>query len=394
MAFVFAGILLAINAFFVAGEFSVISTRREQLEPLVEARKRGAKEALWALENTSLMLAVNQLGITLASTGLGAVAEPAVAHLIEKPLEKIGMPAGMLHPVAFLIALLIVVLLHIVVGEMVPKNFTVSASLRVSCLLAPIMVPLARKMSPIVGGLNSFANIFLRLLGIEPKDEVEATFTLEEVAAIVEHSEKAGTLEDDLGLLSGSLELSQEQVATVMLPLEKITTITWPFTPSYFDEQVAKTGFSRFIVTEQGSVDAIEAEKEATVTTLNSETVQLDSITELSPQSATELIGEGKEHHFSFPGVNQETIMGYIHVKDMLYADTEELREQKVESWRIRQLPEVEQSTEIEEALRVMQNMGVHLALVKQGNKVSGVVFLEDILEELVGEVRDAMPRL
>ena len=106
VALLLALILLAANAFFVAGEFAVTSTRRSQIEPLVAQGKRGAKAALWAVEDVSLVLAVTQLGITLASTGLGAVAEPALAHLILRPLNFFGVSSSLAHPIAFVLSLI------------------------------------------------------------------------------------------------------------------------------------------------------------------------------------------------------------------------------------------------------------------------------------------------
>src|SRR5690625_5491978 len=125
-ALVIAGLLLLGNAFFVGAEFAVMSVRRAQLEPLVEGGVRGAKTTMYAIEHVSLMLAAAQLGITVCSTGLGAVAEPALAGLVEAPLVRLGLPAQTSHIIGFLAALAIVIYLHVVLGEMVPKNLAVA----------------------------------------------------------------------------------------------------------------------------------------------------------------------------------------------------------------------------------------------------------------------------
>ena len=125
--------LLAANAFFVGAEFAVVSARRSAIEPLAAAGSARARTVLWAMEHVSLMLACAQLGITVASVSLGVVAEPALAHLLEGPLDAVGLPAAAVHPVAVAIALAVVVFLHVVLGEMVPKNLAVAGPDRAAC---------------------------------------------------------------------------------------------------------------------------------------------------------------------------------------------------------------------------------------------------------------------
>lgn len=335
-----AVVLLAINAFFVAGEFAITSSRKSQIDPLVDEGRRGAKDAQWALENVSLMLAVNQLGITLASTGLGAVAEPAVARLVEKPLRQFDVPAATSHVIGFAVALIIVVLLHILAGEMIPKNLTVSSPVAVVLVLAPVLVRLGRIIRPIVHAMDKMANWFVRLVGFEPQAEVSATFTAEEVASIVELSEKEGKIQDDAGILTESLEFSEETVATVMVPFDEVVCLPASSSPSDIERAVAKTGYSRFPLTdEQGSV------------------------------------------------------VGYIHLKDILDA-TSQTRDEPLGDDKIRELPTAAPESEVERALELMQRTGVHVAKVARDGNVIGFIFLEDIVEELVGEVRDAMQRL
>ena len=132
--------LLAVNAFFVAGEFAVTSTRRSQVEPLADEGARGTRDALYALQHVSLMLAICQLGVTVASTTLGVVAEPAIAHLVESPLERLGAPEATSHVIGFAAALIIVLFCHVVFGEMVPKNISIAAPVRMLLILAPILV--------------------------------------------------------------------------------------------------------------------------------------------------------------------------------------------------------------------------------------------------------------
>lgn len=336
-------LLLFANAFFVGAEFAVTSSRRAQIEPLVDAGKRGAASALFAVEHVSQMLATCQLGVTLASTGLGVVAEPAIAHLVEGPLKRWGMPPASAHVVGFIAALIIVLYLHVVIGEMVPKNLSVAAHLRLILIYAPILVAITHGVKWIVVSLDHFANWILRLFGVTPKAEVASVFTVDEVASIVERSQAEGVLEDNLGLLSGTLEFSRKLVKDVTIDPESVVSFPPDVTPAQVERQVAVTGFSRFLIREEGG-----------------------------------------------------NFLGYIHLKDVISLPEAD-RDLPIPSWRVRALPTVSEEMEVEEALQEMQRSGTHLAQVKGqhsgAEKITGIIFLEDILEELVGEVRDGMQR-
>jgi len=224
--------LLAVNAFFVAGEFAVTSTRRSQVEPLADGGARGAKDALYALQHVSLMLAICQLGVTVASTTLGVVAEPAIAHLVESPLERPGAPEATSHVVGFAVALVIVLFCHVVFGEMVPKNISIAAPVRMLLILAPVLVRLGHVLRPIIEAMDHFANWFVRLSGYEPRSEISASYTVEEVASIVVASQEEGVLTDELGLLSGTLEFSEETAGSAMVPLADLVTLPDGATPA------------------------------------------------------------------------------------------------------------------------------------------------------------------
>jgi CBS domain containing-hemolysin-like protein len=334
-------VLLAGNAFFVGAEFAVISARRSAVEPLAAQGNRRAQTVLWAMENVSLMLACAQLGVTVCSTGLGVVAEPALAHLVEGPLHALGVSTALAHPIAFVVALAAVVYLHVVLGEMVPKNLAVAGPETAVMWFGPPLVWLGRVLRTVIAALNWLANHAVRWAGVEPKDEVASAFTAEEVQSIVEHSQAEGVLRDEQGLLSGAIEFSERTAHDVMVPVAELVTVADGCTPDEIEHLVARTGYSRFPV-----VDAA---------------------------------GD---------------LAGYLHVKDVLYAD-DATRGRPVPTWRVRALAAVGPADEVEDALRAMQRSGAHLARVDapDGAGTLGVVFLEDILEELVGEVRDAMQR-
>lgn len=332
-------LLLGVNAFFVAGEFAVTSTRRSQIEPLAEQGRTGSRHALHALRHVSLMLAICQLGVTVASTTLGVVAEPAIAHLVEAPLAQAGLPGASAHVVGFAAALALVLFAHVVFGEMVPKNISLASPVRMLLVLAPVLVGIGRVIRPVITAMDAFANWFVRLAGYEPRAEIASTFTVEEVATIVETSQAEGVLDDELGLLSGTLEFSEETAGSTMVPLDALVVLPASATPADVEEQVARTGYSRFPV----------------------------------------LDGDG-------------AISGYVHLKDVLYAEGAQ-RDEPITPWRIRRLETVGASDEVEDALRHMQRTGVHCALVERDGETAGVLFLEDILEQLVGEVRDSLQR-
>ncbi|MCK6094478.1 hemolysin family protein [Micrococcus sp. 2A] len=329
-------VLLVANAFFVAGEFAVMGARRSQIEPRAEAGSRPATTALYAMEHVSAMLAVCQLGITVCSLLILNVSEPALHHLLVVPMEAVGVPAGVADIAAFVVALLVVTFLHVTFGEMIPKNAAVSFADRAVMLLAQPLVWLSRLLHPIIVSLNWAANLVLRAFGIEPKDEVASSFTLEEVQSIVAESTRSGTLEDESGVLHSALEFSSYTAGDVMVPLERVVTVPEDVTPQAFEWAVGRVGFSRFVV-------------------------------------------EDPDGGYT----------GYLHLKDVLMV-APDAYERPVPLTRIRSLANVRADDEVEDALALMQRTGSHLARVitTEGTTV-GVLFLEDVLEELVGEIHD-----
>ncbi|GAA5519728.1 uncharacterized protein Rv1841c [Demequina sediminis] len=337
MTLAVVGLLLA-NAFFVGAEFAIISARRSSIEPRAAAGSRAARTVLWAMENVSLMLATAQLGITVCSVTLGVVAEPALAHALEPVLESLGVPLAATHGIAVAIALLVIVGLHVIVGEMVPKNAAVSSPDRAALVFGPPLVAIARAARPIIGALNWVANGIVRLLGFEPKDEVTSAFTADEVHSIVERSSAEGTISDPTGLLTTAIEFSERSVEEVMVPADQVHAVPRGVTVDGLEDAATRTGFSRFPVSEDGA------------------------------------------------------LVGYLHIKDALYARPGE-REEPIQAWRVRDLPTIAHDAQVESALALMRRSGAHVAAVTRDSTTLGIVFLEDIIEELVGEVRDSLAR-
>ncbi|NEE08252.1 DUF21 domain-containing protein, partial [Streptomyces sp. SID7499] len=176
-----AALLVLANGFFVGAEFALVSVRRSQIEPLAAQGSGRARTVLHGLENLPQMMAAAQFGITVCSLTLGAVAEPTVAHLLEPVFHAAHVPDGLVHPLGFALALLSVVVLHLVIGEMVPKNLAMAAPERTALWLSPGLVAFARLCRPVTTALGACAGLVLRLFGVEPKDEVEAVFTSEQL---------------------------------------------------------------------------------------------------------------------------------------------------------------------------------------------------------------------
>lgn len=337
-ALLLAVVLLVLNAFFVGAEFALVSARRSQIEPLAQEGSRMARTTLRAMENVSQMMAGAQLGITICSLGLGAVGEPAVAHLIEPGFEALGVSEAFLYPVAFVLALLVVVFLHVVLGEMVPKNIALAGPDRAALLLGPPMFGVVTVLKPLIVVLNAAANAILRLLKIEPRDEISSTFTREEVAAMVEESRGEGLIADDeYDRLAGALGFTEKLVGTVLMTTDTLAVVPRGASGAEIEALCAATGFSRFPVQ-----------------------------------------GEAGE------------LVGYLHIKDVLEAD-EARRLLPVEDTSVRPFAQLGPDDLLHDAFATLQRRGAHMGQVNEADGTFlGLVALEDVIEELVGEIRDA----
>jgi CBS domain containing-hemolysin-like protein len=337
LALLAAVALLGANAFFVGAEFALISARRDRLEAMAAAGTVAARTVLRAEAQLSRMLAASQLGITISSLLLGRLGEPAVAHLIERPLGWIGMPEALLHPIAFAVSLAIVVVAHILLGEMVPKNIAIAGPERAAVWLVPPFLVFTTVMRPLIELFNMIANGVLRLIGVEPRDELEASFTPGELANLIAESGREGLLAaDESRRLVRTLSSTEATVADVVVPTAELVSL--PDTPTVGDvaQAVAETGYSRFPVR--------------------------------APDAG---------------------LAGYLHVKDVL--DLVDDPSTAVPAGRVRRLPEVPTAVRLDEALAVLRRAHAHLgrAVDPRGETV-GLVAMEDLVEAYVGEVRDA----
>jgi CBS domain containing-hemolysin-like protein len=334
-------VLLLLNAFFVGAEFAAIAARRSSLEPLAAAGSRRAQICLDALEQMGSLLACAQLGITLCSVLLGAISEAALHHALEPVARGLRIPTSVADGVALAVALLVIVYLHVVVGEMIPKNLGLAGPERAALLLVPALLYLTRTLRPVIRVMEALAKGLVRAFGVEPKNELTSAFTADEVEHILEESRHEGLIEEGQhGLVGAALEFSDKNAGDVAVSLNSLVTLPLTATPDDVERLVAKRGFSRYPLVDRSG-----------------------------------------------------TLAGYLHLKDVLYADDAE-RALPVPVKRVRKLATVQAADEVEEVLRTMQRTGAHLArVVEPDGSARGVVFLEDVIEELVGEVTDASQR-
>ena len=320
---------LVTNAFFVGGEFALVSVRRSQMELRADAGQRRARTVIWGLEHLSGLLATAQLGVTASSLVLGAVAEPAISHLLEPVLSDIGLPTGVIHTIAFALALALATYAHMLFGEMVPKNVALAAPEHTALALVPSLVALTRALKPLVAGINSMANLVLRLVGVQLRDEVASVFTEVELAALVADSSRAHLLpERETNLAREVLDLGRRPVGQVMRPLGDAVCAEPDVTPAQLEHLAARTGYSRFPVR------------------------------------------DGTE------------ILGYLHVKDVLGA----MPGVPFPHRDLRPVAQVAAETALDDVVDAMRRSGAHMAVVTDADGVSvGLVTMQDVLAGLIG---------
>lgn len=344
-AFLIALALLFANAFFVGAEFALVSVRRTAIEEAASAGKPGARFTLRAIENVTLMMAGAQLGITMCSLGLGAIAEPAIAHSLEPVFAWARVPEAFVHPVAFVVAMALVVFFHMTIGEMVPKNIAIAQPARSALILGPPMYVIAMILSPLLWLMNGLANLVLLIIRVKPTREVASTITTDEVSSYLAESAEVGLLEEnEERLLSGALLMTEAKVREVMVPIERLVWLGSQPTASEAERAGVEHGFSRFPVRDDDG-----------------------------------------------------SWLGYLHLKDVLdLIDTSP--QAIVPPARIRQMVRVDPETPLPEALTAMQRSGVHFAIVVSDNPdakddgVLGVAMLEDVMETMVGRVDHPAP--
>ncbi|HET8680752.1 MAG TPA: hemolysin family protein [Micromonosporaceae bacterium] len=325
------GLLLG-NAFFVGSEFALIASRRTIIEPLAATSRRAA----WALRGMNqipLMIAGAQLGITVCSLGLGAIAEPALAHLLEVPFHAARLPEQALHPFAFVLALGIIVFLHTVIGEMVPKNIALAGPEASVLLLGPLMLAFCTATKPLLLAMRWLARMILRIWRIESTDAVKTVFTAEELSGLVAQARTEGLLDpEEHARITGALALNQRTAGDALCPWARVTTVTDDVSPATLEVLATRTGRSRFPVVARSS----------------------------------------------------RRVLGFVHVKDVLgYSGPQ--RRAPIPQELVRPLLVVPPTRTLGELLLGMRREGRHIVLVSDGLIPLGIVTLDDVLTAVVG---------
>jgi CBS domain containing-hemolysin-like protein len=338
------GLLLTIGTgLFVASEFSLVNLDRTDLEVRQERGEKRLGMTISALKRTSTHLSSAQLGITLTTLLTGFTIEPALSSLLHEPLEGLGIAAPAVEVIATVLAITIATLLSMIIGELVPKNFALALPLQTAKLVIPFQIGFTAVFRPAVSLLNSTANGILRAIGIEPKEELSGARTAEELSSLVRRSAMEGTMESDTAtLLARTLSFSDLTAQDVMTPRPRVASVNRTDSAQDVVDLARKTGYSRFPVV----------------------------------------------------GDDIDDILGVVHVKQAVGVPREKRGD-------------VPASALQSEALRVPETMRLDLLLadlrgrggyqmaivVDEYGGTAGVASLEDLVEELVGEVSDEHDR-
>ncbi|MFK5688728.1 hemolysin family protein [Ornithinimicrobium sp. LYQ92] len=341
-ALLFSVFLLVANGFFVAAEFAIVAAKRHRLEEHAENGSRAARAAVEASRELSLMLAGAQLGITLCTLALGALAKPALAYMMEPLISALGVPDVIVHAVAVAIAVSVVVFLHMVVGEMAPKSWAISHPESSAMMLALPFRAFTWVMRPVLWLMNSLANQLLRLGGIDPVDALGNAQTPADLQLLLAQSHEHGVLEDaDHRILTGALRLEQETVASVMFPTTDAVTIPRAGTAADVEQISHRSGRSRLFVVEPVGRD------------------------------------------------RQQRIRGLVHVRDAILASAQGRRTESLGDF-LQPVASLPATMPLIDAVSSLRQQRGQLALVRdEHGRVVGMTSMEDILEQILGEFDD-----
>ena len=330
--------LILANAFFVAGEFSLVASDRERIERLAESGNRRAKGALRAMRTLSFQLSGAQLGITVSSLVLGFVAEPTIAVVIDPLIAAVGVPESSSLGISITIALIIATAVQMVAGELIPKNLAIARPIPVVLAVVGPLRASNALLRPLIVFLNASANWTVRRLGIEPREELVGVRSLQEIELLIRSSREGGALlEEEYSLLYRSIAFGQKTVADALVP--------------------------------RTAVVALRAE------------APLTELVRLALESG----------HSRFPvcGEDIDDIRGLVHVKDC-YRFPVALRENIPVSRVMQQALVVPESRDLDDLLLEMRRERKQLVVVvDEYGGTAGIVTLEDLLEEIVGEIED-----
>ncbi|MEO5535429.1 MAG: hemolysin family protein [Pseudolysinimonas sp.] len=337
------GLVLTVGTgVFVASEFSLVNLERSDLEAREERGERGLGAIIRALKVTSTHLSSAQLGITLTTLLAGFTLEPALSSLLTPPLTAIGTPSGAIGPVAYVVALAIATVVSMIIGELVPQNLGLAVPLRIGKIVIPFQIAFTTVFRPFVLGLNGSANAILRAIGIEPREEISAARTADELVSLVRRSAREGALNQGTAtLLARTLAFSEHTAADVMTPRPKISGISRTDSAAAVIALARATGYSRFPVFDE----------------------DVDDIT------------------------------GLVHLKQAVAVPRERRADVPVMALQSEAL-RVPETMKLDVLLAELRGRGFQMAVVvDEYGGTAGVTTLEDLVEELVGEVSDEHDR-
>ncbi|MGW1204707.1 hemolysin family protein [Streptomyces cyaneofuscatus] len=322
---------------FVAAEFSLTTVERGELERAVERGDRGASSALKAVRSLTFQLSGAQLGITVTNLVIGMLSEPSIAKLIRSPVEAAGLPPAAASTLALVIGTALSTVVLMVVGELVPKNWAISSPLSVARAVATPQRVFTAVFRPFISHLNNTANRIVRRFGLEPTEELASARSPQELVALARHSAKEGALEADTAeLFVRTLNLAELTAENVMTPRVQVTALDVRATAEDVANATRATGLSRFPVY-RGSLD---------------------------------------------------TVVGVAHIKDVLAVPADE-RPRKRVSEMLREPLLVPETLTVDRLLDQLSGKLAMAVVIDEYGGTAGVVTLEDIVEEVVGEVRD-----
>ena len=340
-------VLVATNGFFVAAEFGLVKVRRTRIDELVAEGKRVAKVVQDELRHMDNYIAATQLGITLASLALGWIGEPSLAHLIEPLFAFAGDAAAieLAHSAAVAISFFLIMMFHIVLGELVPKSIALQRSEGTAFFVARPLYLFARLFHPFIVFMNGFGNLVVRALGMQAASEHLSIHTVKELEMLVAQSHKAGLLDNEEEvLLRRVFDFGEKTAQHVMVPRTQIVGVPQDILLEQFLEKVAEERYTRFLVYE-GTLD---------------------------------------------------TITGMVHIKDVFaFLSRRRADEPFTIQSILRPVLNVPKTTSITKLMTLMQSQKAHIAVVVgEYGETAGIVTLEDIMEEIVGEVQDEFDTL
>jgi putative hemolysin len=336
-------LLVALNGLFVAAEFALVSVRKTRVEEMVHQGLKRAKTLQAALERLDRSIAATQLGVTLASIGLGWLGEPALASLLLPLFESLPGSWGPVatHSLATTLAFILITFMHVVFGELVPKNLALQAPDRTALWLVPPLVAFSRLTRPLTGLMSSTANLVLRLLSYERVRGEEMVHSVDELVLVIEDTEEAGILEPDQAeLVQNVFRMSDKEVRECLVPREKMATLELTTPPEQVLEAVRSGAHTRMPVYE-GTFDNIVG------------------------------IVNTKDLFYLF------SLKGVVILQDAMYPPLF-----------------LKPHNTVAEALRLFRKAHRPMALVRgDDDKILGLITLEDILEEIVGDIEDEHDR-